>query len=166
MTKPDLIDRMIHVYDYEFNRWRYYSGSDNSEGKREWHVARYRPGCGLDEPAEIKATFLNADTASWEMRKMAKRAAMQAALGEATHPKPIEDAPRDGTPVYLIIPGLDFAPIARWKLFEGGDEITGEGNVFCWVYEDDNLSSDGDGVVYEDSQQPTYWFPAEWKQQP
>jgi hypothetical protein len=72
--------------------------------------------------------------------------------------RPIEEAPRDGTKVFLYFEGLDYSPIASWECFEGGEE-DGTGFVYAWCFADDSFGENGDGWLYSEDKQPTYFMP-------
>lgn len=73
----------------------------------------------------------------------------------------IETAPRDGTNVYLVIPSLDFAPIARWGFLEYADGCSAR---MVWVLADPEIEiGQCNGAIgwEEDNSDilPTHWFP-------
>lgn len=67
---------------------------------------------------------------------------------------PIETAPKDRE-VLLWFPDVPVACPGKWSIIEGGDE-DGTGSSWAWVIADD-FSEQHDGVVWEDSAQPTLW---------
>ena len=77
-------------------------------------------------------------------------------LRAASQWKPIETAPKDG-PILLWFPDGEFACKAQWEIIEGGDE-DGTGSSWAWMIADE-LSEQHDGVVWDDSSQPTMWQP-------
>lgn len=68
--------------------------------------------------------------------------------------QPIATAPRDRA-VLLWFPDGPFACPATWERVEGGDE-DGNGGSSAWMIADE-LSEQHDGVVWEESAQPTLW---------
>lgn len=83
---------------------------------------------------------------------------LEALMRLIERPRSMESAPRDGTKVFLIFPGLEYAPIASWEILEGDDD-DGNGQICTWCFVDDSFGENGDGWLYEDDQQPVGWFP-------
>ena len=67
---------------------------------------------------------------------------------------PIETAPKD-RPVLLWFPSGLFACPAEWSCLQGGNE-DGSGGVWGWFIANE-FSEQDDGVVWDDSPQPTLW---------
>ena len=68
----------------------------------------------------------------------------------------MDSAPKD-RPVVLWFPFMDMAAVCEWKCIEGGEE-DGTGSVWAWVFDRDELSSEGDGIVWDISPQPSLWM--------
>ena len=67
---------------------------------------------------------------------------------------PIASAPKDRL-ILLWFPDGPFACPATWEVVEDGND-DGTGYVCAWMIADE-LSEQHDGVVWQDSAQPTLW---------
>jgi len=85
--------------------------------------------------------------------------------------KPIETAPRDGTPIQAMIPGHGSDNIIAW---DGGFEDEKGEDVFTWVFVEDQEPPDDwtDGVCWgvndagNPSTKPTHWKPLQTQNPP
>jgi hypothetical protein len=69
--------------------------------------------------------------------------------------QPMDTAPKTGERIFLFFPGWDYAPIASYQLFEGRNDDGTE--KFTWYFRDKGFGTQGDGWLYSEDEEPTYW---------